>query len=681
MSTYKGLFNTTAIEGCDEAYIVDLECDNLVVNDSVSLPNLSITDNEIVSVSGNKIIDPLRINNIYEKSPGSKITFNNITQFLGSADIELNTILKVFGNVEFYDQYDTHKVNLDLMNFQELDRDCRLLFPQDIATTDEFTLSSTAARLYNKDISTGCTIVDSTTFLNDPVILKTFKFDGSGLTINNLRTMTIPNASGTLVLNDNTATLTNKSIDGLTNTLTNIQDSSLSANVLTTSNTKTVTNKSIDGLTNTLTNIQDASLSANVLTTTNSKTVTNKSIDGLTNTLTNIQDASLSTNVLTTTNTKTLTNKSISGSTNTITNIQDSSLSSEVVLKTAVQTVENKTLYASYIDACLFQDFLDKTKKFKWDLSTITTATTRTIGVPNTSDEMVLKDFAQTLTNKTLTSPIISTISNSGTITLPTGTRTLVARDTTDTLTNKTLTSPIISTISNTGTLTLPTSTDTLVGRATTDTLTNKTLSAAVFSGSASGTLQTSGQIYTTNTGTGSITTLGGIAATGNISCGFYTGYNTITDYYACCLHNNGTNQTLTTGVATLMTLSTTLFNSGSNTAVNLTAGNMYIQCPFTGFYNIYAQAYFTSASALTYERLQIQTTTGTPNVASDTILRQQIDRIATDCCMNISFVHYMTSGDRIYCGVQCNATTPRLSNSTVATRCYLGIHFLGKII
>jgi len=48
----------------------------------------------------------------------------------------------------------------------------------------------------------------------------------------------------------------------------------------------------------------------------------------------------------------------------------------------------------------------------------------------------------------------------------------------TQVLTNKTLTSPIISTISNTGTLTLPTSTDTLVGRATTDTLTNKTINA-----------------------------------------------------------------------------------------------------------------------------------------------------------------------------------------------------------
>ena len=46
------------------------------------------------------------------------------------------------------------------------------------------------------------------------------------------------------------------------------------------------------------------------------------------------------------------------------------------------------------------------------------------------------------------------------------------------TLTNKTLTTPVISSITNTGTLTLPTSSDTLVGRATSDTLTNKTIDA-----------------------------------------------------------------------------------------------------------------------------------------------------------------------------------------------------------
>jgi len=50
----------------------------------------------------------------------------------------------------------------------------------------------------------------------------------------------------------------------------------------------------------------------------------------------------------------------------------------------------------------------------------------------------------------------------------------------TETLTNKTLTAPVISTISNTGTLTLPTSTDTLVGKDTTDTLTNKRVTPRV---------------------------------------------------------------------------------------------------------------------------------------------------------------------------------------------------------
>jgi hypothetical protein len=64
----------------------------------------------------------------------------------------------------------------------------------------------------------------------------------------------------------------------------------------------------------------------------------------------------------------------------------------------------------------------------------------------------------------------------SGAVTLSINTAVTADLTTAQTLTNKTLTAPIISTISNTGTLTLPTSTDTLVGRATTDTLTNKTL-------------------------------------------------------------------------------------------------------------------------------------------------------------------------------------------------------------
>jgi hypothetical protein len=48
-----------------------------------------------------------------------------------------------------------------------------------------------------------------------------------------------------------------------------------------------------------------------------------------------------------------------------------------------------------------------------------------------------------------------------------------------NTISNITLTNPVISSISNTGTLTLPTSTDTLIGKATSDILTNKTIAAS----------------------------------------------------------------------------------------------------------------------------------------------------------------------------------------------------------
>ena len=137
-----------------------------------------------------------------------------------------------------------------------------------------------------------------------------------------------------------------------------------------------------------------------------------------------------------------------------------------------IQTLKNKTMELPF-------SIFDTTKdhKYVFDVSELIADRTITLPLLTGNDEFVFKDHTQTLTNKTLTTPIISSISNTGTLTLPTSTDTLVGRATTDTLTNKTLTTPIISSISNTGTITLPTSTDTLVGRATTDTLTNKTIS------------------------------------------------------------------------------------------------------------------------------------------------------------------------------------------------------------
>ena len=98
------------------------------------------------------------------------------------------------------------------------------------------------------------------------------------------------------------------------------------------------------------------------------------------------------------------------------------------------------------------------------------------------STNVDLLNSAQTFSGiKTFSAaPVISTITNTGTITLPTSTDTLVGRATTDTLTNKTLTAPVISTITNnSNTITLPTVASTLATLSGTETFTNKTITTS----------------------------------------------------------------------------------------------------------------------------------------------------------------------------------------------------------
>lgn len=73
----------------------------------------------------------------------------------------------------------------------------------------------------------------------------------------------------------------------------------------------------------------------------------------------------------------------------------------------------------------IISDNADATKILKFECSSIGSGQTRVITIPNASTTLVGTDISQTLTNKTLTSPVISAISNTGTITLPTSTVTL----------------------------------------------------------------------------------------------------------------------------------------------------------------------------------------------------------------------------------------------------------------
>lgn len=116
-----------------------------------------------------------------------------------------------------------------------------------------------------------------------------------------------------------------------------------------------------------------------------------------------------------------------------------------IVGTTTSQTLTNKNLI---VDTTLFKDGTDNSKTFKFTASTITTATTRTLTVPDADLTIVGTTTTQTLTNKTLSGNIATNLINgagtinfnsTGTITVPNATDTLVGKNTTDTLTNKTL--------------------------------------------------------------------------------------------------------------------------------------------------------------------------------------------------------------------------------------------------
>lgn len=121
--------------------------------------------------------------------------------------------------------------------------------------------------------------------------------------ISNSGTVTVPSGTDTLVARNTTDTLTNKSISGTGNTLTNIGNASL-------------TNSTISGV----------ALGSNLFALTIGTGLTGTSYNGSA-----AVTVAIDSTVVTLTGTQTLTNKSISGSTNTLTNIGNASLTNSSV--------------------------------------------------------------------------------------------------------------------------------------------------------------------------------------------------------------------------------------------------------------------------------------------------------------------------------------------------------------
>lgn len=296
------------------------------------------------------------------------------------------------------------------------------------------------------------------------------------------RTLTLPNATDTLVGLATADTLTNKTINASNNTLSNITEAMLSFSDVTTLNASAARHGFLPKLSGNAAQYLDgtgvfstpptgssppfadnAAIIKNNADNTKLVIFSAASITTATTRTFTLPDAN--TTVVGTDVAQTLTNKTISGGSNTISGITEAMLSFSDVTTLNATASQHGFLpklsgnAAQYLDgsgafstptgtggsppfadnAALVKNNADNTKLVIFSAASITTATTRTFTLPDANTTLVGNDNTQTLTNKTLTTPVIASISNSGTITIPTGTDTLVGRATTDTLTNKTI--------------------------------------------------------------------------------------------------------------------------------------------------------------------------------------------------------------------------------------------------
>ncbi len=314
---------------------------------------------------------------------------------------------------------------------------------------------STIVTLTGTQVLTNKTMTVDSTYLQDNTDnSKKIQFDLTNLTTSTTRTLTIPDASLTVVGIATTQTLTNKTINATNNTISNIGNDEIKSGA--TIDATKIANGSIsntefqylNGLTSSAVGLTDTATLTNK-TFTDNVTWYSDNLDntkklqfqlanittGTTRTLT-IPDAD--TIIVGTDATQTLTSKIIDADNNTVSNIANDEIKSGAtidVTKLADGTVNNTEFqYLNGVgstvvgkddtivltnktltdDNTLFQDNADNSKKMKFNLTNISPATIRTLSVPNANTTIVGTDTTQTLSGKTIdaTSNTLLNISN-----------------------------------------------------------------------------------------------------------------------------------------------------------------------------------------------------------------------------------------------------------------------------